>query len=72
MLKILDVLFQRNNRNPDSSIEPESSSRWIVNLPDIGNVRLGPFNTKEEALDRRREYIIRKLTETNVPIELPF
>jgi len=69
-MKILDVLFHRNNQ--PSSSEPQTIGRWIVDLPEIGNVRLGPFATKNEALDYRREYIIRKLTETNTAEELPF
>ena len=72
MFALLDALFNRRPRNvaPPPN-EPVLQSRWIVDLPPIGNIRLGPFRTKQEALDYRREYIIRKLTETNTAVELP-
>jgi hypothetical protein len=72
MLALLEVLLNRRTRkfaaSPD---ELKPSGRWVVDLPAISNVRLGPFRTKQEALDYRREYIIRKLTETNTAVELP-
>ena len=72
MFALLDALFNRRPRNVATlPNEPSRQSRWIVDLPPIGNVRLGPFRTKQEALDYRREYIIRKLTETNTAVELP-
>ena len=72
MLALLDALFNRRCRNvAATSDEPIQKSKWIVDLPPIGNIRLGPFRTKQEALDYRREYIIRKLTETNTAVELP-
>jgi len=72
MLALLNALFGRRCRNTNvvPSI-PTEQSQWIVDLPPIGNIRLGPFRTKQEALDYRREYIIRKLTETNTAVELP-
>ena len=72
MFALLDALFNRRPRcEPAKPDEPVRQSRWIVDLPPIGNIRLGPFRTKQEALDYRREYIIRKLTETNTAVELP-
>jgi hypothetical protein len=72
MFALIDTLMNwRRRKFAPSSVEPVRQSRWIVDLPPIGNVRLGPFRTKQEALDYRREYIIRKLTETNTAVELP-
>ena len=51
--------------------EPLPKSRWVVDLPPREAMRLGSFRTKEEALDYRREYIIRTIREAE-PIELPF
>ena len=62
-------------RSPDElESEPESTrqSQWIVDLPAHPAVRLGSFRTKQEALDYRREYIIRTIREAAEPIELPF
>jgi len=50
---------------------PLPKSRWVVDLPPRDAIRLGTFRTKEEALDYRREYIIRTIREAE-PYELPF
>ena len=71
MFALLDALLNRKTRKFAAPPLPAEQSQWIVDLPPIGNVRLGPFRTKQEALDYRREYIIRKLTETNTAVELP-
>ena len=61
--------------HPTEPIEPEpeplAKTRWVVDLPPREAMRLGSFRTKQEALDYRREYIIRSIRETE-PIELPF
>ena len=41
--------------------EPSLKTRWVVDLPPREAMRLGSFRTKEEALDYRREYIIRAI-----------
>ena len=73
MFALLDALF---NRRPRSEVpepdEPIPKSRWIIDLPLIGGKRLGTFRTREDALDARREYIIRTLKENSEPKELPF
>ena len=51
--------------------EPTLQTRWVVDLPPRDAVRLGDFRTKQEALDYRREYIIRSIREAD-PVELPF
>ena len=51
--------------------EPTRQTRWVVDLPPRDAVRLGNFRTKQEALDYRREYIIRSIREAD-PVELPF
>jgi len=60
-------------RSPDD-LEPEPTrhARWIVDIPPCDAVRLGSFRTKQDALDYRREYIIRTIKEAGEPIELPF
>jgi len=63
-------LFRRyEDPEPD---EPIPRCRWVIDLPPIGNIKLGAFRTKEECLDARREYIIRTLKENSEPKELPF
>jgi len=52
--------------------EPSHQSRWIVDVPPRNAIRLGSFRTKQEALDARREHIIRTIKEAAEPIELPF
>ena len=52
--------------------EPTRQSQWIVDIPPHEGIRLGTFRTKQEALDYRREYIIRTIREAAEPIELPF
>jgi hypothetical protein len=66
---LINKLRRHQEPEPD---KPVSKCRWVIDLPTIEGQRLGPFRTKEEALDYRREYIIRKLTETNTAEELPF
>jgi hypothetical protein len=60
--------FRRYQTSPPSSIP---SGKWIIDLPPTDEMRLGPFRTQQEALDARREYIIRTLS-VNMPRELPF
>jgi len=72
MFALLDALFNRRCRSePSKPDEPIQKSRWIIDLPLIGGTRLGTFRTREEALDARREYIIRTLKENSEPKELP-
>jgi len=54
------------------SDEPIGCGRWGIDLPTIPARRLGPFRTKDEALDYRREFIIRTLKDNGRPEELPF
>jgi len=56
---------------PDPEPEPLPKSRWVVDLPPRDAVRLGTFRSKNEALDYRREFIIRSIREAE-PYELPF
>ena len=75
-MKFLENLIDRLvGRSPDeleSEPEPAQQSRWIVDIPSREGLRLGAFRTKQEALDYRREYIIRTIKESTDPIELPF
>ena len=77
-MKFLENLIDRIiGRSPDffeSDPEPEAApqSRWVVDIPPHEGIRLGTFRTKNEALDYRREYIIRTIREAAEPIELPF
>ena len=72
-MKFLENLIERLvGRSPDElESEPEEQSRWIVDIPPRDGIRLGTFRTKQEALDYRREYIIRSIRDVD-PIELPF
>ena len=69
--RFIDWLF---NHQASSETEPEPTrqTRWVVDLPPRDAIRLGSFRTKQEALDYRREYIIRTIKDTAEPIELPF
>ena len=60
--------------HPTATIDPEPAqrTRWAVDLPERPAIRLGSFRTKDEALDARREHIIRTIREASEPIELPF
>ena len=72
MLALLDALLNRWCRSDASEPdEPVTKNGWIIDLPLIGGKRLGAFRTREEALDARREYIIRTLKENSEPKELP-
>ena len=67
----VDWLFNHQTAPIETEPEPTRQTRWVVDLPPRDAVRLGSFRTKQEALDYRREYIIRAIRETD-PIELPF
>ena len=72
MFALLDALLNRKTRKFAAfPVKPELSGGWIIDLPLIGGKRLGAFRTREEALDARREYIIRTLKENSEPKELP-
>ena len=68
----IDWLFARTSDDIPEPPEPVRQTRWVVDLPPRDAVRLGSFRTKQEALDYRREYIIRTIKDTAEPIELPF
>ena len=69
--RFIDWLF--NHPTPsESEPEPTRQTCWVVDLPPRDAVRLGSFRTKQEALDYRREYIIRTIRDSAEPIELPF
>ena len=74
MLGLLEKLVDYICGHSHSPVEYEPAQRscWIVDLPPRDAVRLGSFRTKDEALDARREHIIRTIKETAEPIELPF
>ena len=69
---LIDRLVGRSPDELESAPEPAQQSRWIVDIPPRDAIRLGSFRTKQEALDYRREYIIRTIKDTAEPIELPF
>jgi len=69
--RFIDWLCGHQTPAIESDPEPLQKSRWVVDLPPREAMRLGSFRTKEEALDYRREYIIRSIREVD-PIELPF
>jgi hypothetical protein len=75
MFATLEKLIDRLcGRSAMPKLESETSTkqcRWVIDLPPRDAVRLGSFRTKEEALDYRREFIIRSIREVE-PIELPF
>jgi hypothetical protein len=74
MLGFLESLIDRLSGRqsiPDPEPEPTRVSRWVIDLPPRAAMRLGSFRTKEEALDYRREYIMRTIREAE-PFELPF
>jgi hypothetical protein len=76
MLMLLELLVEslcgRSAALPDPDPKPTRQCRWVIDLPPIGNIRLGAFRTRDECLDARREYIIRTLSENSTPQELPF
>jgi len=67
----IDWLCGNQTSSIEQEPEPLPKSRWVVDLPPRPAIRLGTFRTKEEALDYRREFIIRAIREVD-PIELPF
>ena len=69
--RFIDWLFGHQTEPIEPEPEPLLKSRWVLDLPPREAMRLGSFRTKEEALDYRREYIIRTIREAE-PIELPF
>ena len=69
--RFIDWLFCHQNEAIESEPEPTLKTRWVVDLPARPAMRLGNFRTEDEALDARREYIIRTIREVD-PIELPF
>ena len=74
MLVVLKALMSQLYRQPHEPVPdiPPARCRWAIDLPTIEGKRLGVFHTKEDALDARREYIIRTLRENSTPVELPF
>jgi len=68
----VDWLIRRTPDDLEPEPEPIRQTRWVVDLPAHPAVSLGSFRTKQEALDYRREYIIRTIRESADPIELPF
>jgi hypothetical protein len=72
MFGLLNALINRKRKQEPEITEPLPRCRWVIDLPLIGGKRFGPFRTKDEALDYRREYIIRTLKENSTVEELPF
>jgi hypothetical protein len=69
LLTALTNVFRcKQDTEPD---EPIPKGRWVIDLPEIGNVQLGPFRSQDEALEYRREYIIRKIRDKSEVYELP-
>jgi hypothetical protein len=71
MQVLLDTVMDKLRYKPTFHAEPNLHGKWIIDLPPTDEIRLGPFRTQQEALDARREYIIRTLS-VNLPKELPF
>jgi hypothetical protein len=69
--RFIDWLCGHSTATIDPEPEPLLKTRWVVDLPPRDAIRLGGFRTKQEALDYRREYIIRTIREVE-PVELPF
>ena len=69
---LIDWLIGRSPDDLEPEPEPPQLSRWIVDIPPHEGMRIGTFRTKQEALDYRREYIIRTIREAAEPIEMPF
>jgi len=70
--RFIDWLCGHQTEPIDLEPEPTQQSRWIVDIPPCEGIRLGTFGSKQEALDYRREYIIRTLRQSAEPIEMPF
>ena len=70
LLTALTNVFRR--KQDPAPEEPAPKGRWMIDLPEIGNVQLGPFRSQEEAFDYRREYIIRKIRDKSEVYQLPF
>jgi len=70
--RFMDWLFDRTSDDVPERPEPLSKTRWVVDLPPRDAVRFEGFRSRQEALDYRREYIIRTIKESGEPIELPF
>jgi len=70
----IDWLFNHQTEPIEAEPEPEPTrqTRWVVDLPPRDAVRFEGFRSRQEALDYRREYIIRTIKEAGEPIELPF
>ena len=68
---LVDWLCGHQTEPSEPEPEPPQQSRWAVDVPARNALRLGTFRTREEALDYRREYIVRAIREID-PIELPF
>ena len=69
--QFIDWLCGHQTETIEPDPEPLSKTRWVIDLPQRPATRLGTFRTKDEALDHRREFIIRTIREIE-PIELPF
>ena len=65
---LMDWLCGHHQTEPIEA-EPTEQSRWIVDIPPRDAIRLGTFQTKQEAYDARREFIIRTIEE-NEPVEV--
>jgi hypothetical protein len=73
MLYFLELLVESLCGRSAASIEPkpERDGKWVVDLPSRESISIGPFRTRQDALDYRREYLIRQFSEVD-PKELPF
>ena len=69
---LIDWLIGRSPDDLETEPEPTLQSKWVVDIPPREGIRIGTFRTKEEALDYRREYIIRTIRDAAEPIEMPF
>jgi hypothetical protein len=71
MLAFLEILIESLCGKSTPPVETKRDGQWVVDLPSREGIRLGPFRTRQDALDYRREYLIKQFAEVD-PKELPF